>query len=159
MKKGFTLIELLVVVLIIGILSAVALPKYQKAVYRAKVIRHLPLLRSISEAKKIYYLQNGVYSADLDALDIQVSYTSKYAYGTDGATTYLGTPIGQINVSATSSCVYWANTKPNVTINVCAAGTNYCYGWNAEGDKFCASLGPKLTDSSEGGFPSYEIRF
>ncbi len=70
-KKGFTLIELLVVVLIIGILSAVALPQYQKAVYKSRMTEGFFVMRSIVTAEEAYYMANGSYTGNFEDLDIQ----------------------------------------------------------------------------------------
>ena len=71
-QSAFTLIELLVVVLIIGILSAIALPQYQKAVEKSKAMQGLSIIKTLAQAGESYYLANGDYPDDLDTLDVSV---------------------------------------------------------------------------------------
>ncbi len=99
MKKGFTLIELLVVVLIIGILSAVALPQYTKAVTKARFSEAFTNLKALSDAVKVCELENGKFTSsgegpcqDIELLDFYPG--KKKGYGAETDRFYYNPGIG-----------------------------------------------------------------
>jgi prepilin-type N-terminal cleavage/methylation domain-containing protein len=80
-SRGFTLIELLVVVLIIGILSATAIPQYFKLVEKSKIAEAKDFLNAVTSAQQRYQSKYGVYCtasfASCSGFDLNVP-TMKY---------------------------------------------------------------------------------
>ena len=72
-KKAFTLVELLVVVLIIGILSAIAIPMYQGAVDKSHWSTMLPGAKAIKDAEEAIKMTNGAYTDNMANLDVTMN--------------------------------------------------------------------------------------
>ncbi|MGB1974247.1 MAG: pilin, partial [Vibrio toranzoniae] len=60
-QKGFTLIELMIVVAVIGVLSAIAIPQYQKYVAKAEVASALATMTGIKTNVEAYSAENGAF--------------------------------------------------------------------------------------------------
>lgn len=67
-RSGFTLIELLIVVVIIGILAAIAIPKFNAARDKAFLAASKSDLRNLANLQEIYHNVNYSYGTDLAAV-------------------------------------------------------------------------------------------
>ncbi len=67
-SKGFTLIELMIVVVIIGILAAIAIPKFSQASDRAKEKEADGILKQVYTLQSAYNAQNGAYATTVPQL-------------------------------------------------------------------------------------------
>ena len=154
-NKAFTLIELLVVILIIGILAAIAYPKYLIATEKSRYMQLIMQMRAIKEAQEIYYLANGEYTIKLWDLDIQLPYRDIYAVyhvqpSLDSIFVYDRIRGSKMDVPR----IYvWYDQATSVPSPM-KAGKAYCYGYG-EAIKVCASVG-KLAGKF-GGVNIYEV--
>lgn len=86
-EGGFTLIELLVVIIIIGILSAIALPSFLNQANKAKQSEAKQYLASINKGQQAYYAENTDFATAIDALGLGITTaTANYTYGIDADT-------------------------------------------------------------------------
>ncbi len=72
-RNAFTLIELMIVVVIIGLLAAIAIPKFANTKGKANATALKTDLRNLATAEEAYFYSNNRYSNNLDTLNFRPS--------------------------------------------------------------------------------------
>ena len=83
-RRGFTLIELLVVVVIIGVLAAIAIPKFQSTKGKANAASLKSDLRNLATAQEAYFYENLVYTSNVASLNVKLTSGVTITWGTVG---------------------------------------------------------------------------
>jgi prepilin-type N-terminal cleavage/methylation domain-containing protein len=84
-RRGFTLIELLIVVVIIGLLAAIAIPKFQNTKGKSYTASLRSDLRNLATAEEAYFYSNNAYTNSLTDLNISLSSGVTITFGTTNA--------------------------------------------------------------------------
>jgi prepilin-type N-terminal cleavage/methylation domain-containing protein len=140
-KKGFTLIELLVVVLIIGILAAIALPQYFKAVEKSRATEALSIMGSLAGAMDRARLvdSSNAYPTSLGGLDLEfLDSAGAPVTGSSWSTKNFSFSVSTAGKATATRTGAYVITKDFASGKVCCSDT-------VAARPYCASLGLDTT--------------
>jgi type II secretion system protein G len=110
--KGFTLIELLIVVVIIGILAAIAIPKFANTKEKAYVAAMVSDLRNIFTAQESYFADNVTYATSTSDLTVLFSTGVTVTVGTATASGWNATASHN---GTTKTCgIFYGTASPPI---------------------------------------------
>ena len=138
LQKGFTLVELMVVIVIVGILSAIAIPNFFSATDKAKATEAKSQISAILKQGQAYYTEDPtILSENMDAAALTAAFKSP----ADSATKFnyaatFGTPASVFMVTATANSNFGTIPSP-ATIRGCV---NVSTGKVAVNSYFSASV-------------------
>ena len=95
-RKGFTLIELLIVVVIIGILAAIAIPKFAQTKEKAYIAAMKSDLKNMVSSAEAFYADNNTYAAyaaPAGSSDVTLTMGTRNATGWTATATHTSTTV------------------------------------------------------------------
>ena len=112
-KKGFTLIELLIVVVIIGILAAIAIPKFANTKEKAYVASMKSDLRNLVTAQEAYFADNVTYATTTTNLSYNFSAGNTVTVTSATGTGWSATATS--NATLKTCGIFYGSATPPIT--------------------------------------------